>query len=128
MKPQTENWLKIARYDLKAAKDSFKTSNYLKTIEACHSSLEKLLKGIIIEYSKSKPPKIHDLLKLTSIALIKGLRVDTKKVLSELNELYMTTRYPENFEEVISYLSTSKTKVILKSTERIFKWLEKKIK
>jgi HEPN domain-containing protein len=128
MKPQTENWLKIAKYDLKAAKDNFKASNYLKVVEACHSSLEKLLKGIIVEHGKSTPPKIHDLLKLTSIALIKNLQADVKKMLSKLNELYMTTRYPENFEEVISYLSKDKTKEILKSTERIFIWLEKKIK
>ena len=53
MKPQTKNWLKIAKYDLKAAKDNFKASNYLKVVEACHSSLEKLLKGIIVEHGKS---------------------------------------------------------------------------
>ena len=128
MKPETENWLKIARYDLKAAKDNFKTQNYLKVIEACHSSLEKLLKGIIVEYVTSTPPKIHDLLKLTSIALIKNLQEETKKVINKLNELYITTRYPENFEEIISYLSKDKTNEILKSTERIFTWLEKKIK
>ncbi len=58
--------------------------------------------------------------------MIKNLQDDVKKVLSKLNELYMTTRYPENFEEVVSYLSKDKTKEILKSTERIFIWLEKK--
>ncbi len=128
MKPEAKNWLKIARYDLKAAKDNFKTQNYLKVIEACHSSLEKLLKGIIVEHVKLTPPKIHDLLKLTSIALIKNLQEETKKVINKLNELYITTRYPENFEEIVSYLSKDKTNEILKNTERIFKWLEKKIK
>ena len=127
MKPETENWLKIARYDLKAANDSFKTKNYLKVIENCHSSLEKLLKGIITENCKSKPPKIHDLLKLTSVALIKNLQGDIRKMLSKLNDLYMTTRYPDEFEETILYLSRDRTKEILESTERIFKWLEKKI-
>ena len=128
MKPETENWLKIAKYDLKAAKDNFKAQNYLKVIEACHSSLEKLLKGIIVEHVKSTPPKIHDLLKLTSIALIKNLQEETKKVINKLNELYITTRYPENFEEIVSYLSKDKTNKNLKSTERVFIWLEKKIK
>ncbi len=128
MKPETENWLKIAKYDLKVAKACLKSKFYLKVFEACHSSLEKLLKGIIVEHGKSTPPKIHDLLKLTSIALIKNLQDDVKRILSKLNELYMTTRYPENFEEVILYLSKDKTKEILKSTERIFIWLEKKIK
>lgn len=128
MKPETENWLKIARYELKVAKSLIKEDLFLKVVEHCHAALEKLLKGIITEQGKSTPPKIHDLLKLSSIALIKNLQDDIKKVLDKLNELYMTSRYPENFEGVLSYLSKDKTKEILKSTKRIFIWLEKKIK
>ena len=125
MKPETENWLKIARYDLNVAKGNYKLGFYLQVFESCHSALEKLLKGIINE--KEEPPKIHDLLKLTSVALIKNLQGDIRKMLSKLNDLYMTTRYPDEFEETILYLSRDRTKEILESTERIFKWLEKKI-
>lgn len=46
MKPETENWLKIARSDLKVAELCFKNDCHSKTIEQCHSCLEKLLKGI----------------------------------------------------------------------------------
>ena len=127
MKPQAENWLKIAKYDLNVAKGNFKLGFNLKVFENCHSSLEKLLKAIIVEHGKANPPKIHDLLKLTSLALIKNLQDDIKSVLDELNEVYITTRYPENIEEVLLQLSKEKTKIILTKSERIFKWLEKKI-
>ena len=127
MKPETENWLKIARYDLKVARGNLKLGFNLKVFESCHSSLEKLLKALITEHGKNKPPKIHDLLKLTSLALIRNLQDDIKQVLDELNEVYITTRYPENIEEVFLQLSKEKTKTILKKSERIFKWLEKKI-
>ncbi|MBI1859276.1 MAG: HEPN domain-containing protein [Candidatus Melainabacteria bacterium] len=50
MKKETENWLKIARNDLKIAKALFKEGLYLGVIEHSHASLEKLLKGIINEY------------------------------------------------------------------------------
>ncbi len=128
MKPETENWLEIAKYDLNVAKGNLKLGFNLQVFESCHSALEKLLKGIITEHGKTKPPKIHDLLKLTSIALIKNLQDDIKPVLDELNEVYMTTRYPENIKEVLQRLSKERTKAILKKSERIFKWLEKKIK
>lgn len=127
MKPQTENWLEIAKYDLNVAKGNLKLGFNLKVFENCHSSLEKLLKAIITEHGKTSPPKIHDLLKLTSLALIKNLQDDIKPVLDELNEVYMTTRYPENIREVLEQLSKERTKTILKKSERIFKWLEKKI-
>ena len=127
MKPETENWLKIARYDLSSAKGSFKTKHYLKVYESCHTSLEKLLKGIITEYGKTKPPKIHDLLKLTSLALIKELQSEIKQILDELNKVYMLSRYPEDFESITSTLTKKRTKEMIKKTERIFKWLEKKI-
>ncbi len=127
MKPETENWLKIARYDLKAAKGNYQIELYLKVFENCHAALEKLLKGIITEHGKTKPPKIHDLLKLTTLALIKELKNEIKQVLDELNKVYMVSRYPEDFESITSILTKERTKEMLKKTERIFKWLEKKL-
>lgn len=125
MKPETENWLKIARYDLKAAKGNYQIELYLKVFENCHAALEKLLKGIINE--KEEPPKIHNLLKLCSKALIDDLQKDVKSTLDDLNNVYISTRYPKNFDEINSYLSKERTEETLRQTERIFKWLEKKI-
>ena len=125
MKPETENWLKIARYDLNVAKGNYKLEFYLQVFESCHSALEKLLKGIINE--KEEPPKIHNLLKLCGKALIDDLQKDVKSTLDELNNVYISTRYPKNFDEINSYLSKEKTEEILQQAERVFKWLEKKI-
>jgi HEPN domain-containing protein len=69
MKRATENWLKIARYDLKVADDNYKLENFITVVEKCHSSLEKLLKGIITE-NNQEPNKIHDLLRLSSEAMV----------------------------------------------------------
>lgn len=49
MKKDTHNWIKIAKYDLKAAEVSFDGGMYLTCVEKCHNSIEKLLKGIINE-------------------------------------------------------------------------------
>ncbi len=128
MKPQAENWLEIARYDLKTADECFKSGLYLKVFENCHSSLEKLMKGIIAEQSPEAPPKIHDLLKLVSLTLIKNVDDDIRKVLDELNDVYISTRYPDNIKEIMSELTKERTQKILERVKEIQKWLMKQIK
>lgn len=126
MKKNTENWLKIAKYDLKAAELAFKGELYITAVEKCHNSLEKLLKGIITEQGK-QPLKIHDLLRLTSEALIENIQKDTLDLLNDLNNIYMTTRYPDELEMIEKDLNLDLTKKILTETKRIFTWLEKKL-
>ncbi len=123
---QVENWLKIAKYDLRAAKSAFKENLYLKVVENSHSAIEKLLKGLI-QSSNKQPPKIHNLMILASETILNELKEETKKTLDELNDAYMLTRYPDDFDAVELDLSKDKVQIILKRVERIFKWLEKKI-
>ena len=126
MKPETKNWLKIARYDLSAAKACLKSKFYLKVFENCHAAIENLLKGIITENTRNKPPKIHNLLRLVSIALLENLEKETKSLFDDLNNIYIATRCPKDFEELQDYLSKDKAIETYKKVERIFKWLEKK--
>ena len=64
MKPETENWLKIANNDLKIAELCLKNNCHSKVIEQCHSCLEKLLKGIIAEKKDIQPLDIQTILTL----------------------------------------------------------------
>lgn len=126
MKPSSKNWLKIARYDLKAAEAAYKSRLYIKVYENSHAALEKLLKGVIVENDKH-PKKIHDLLRLASEAVIENLKDEVKETFDELNTIYFSTRYPEDFDELEEELNKEKTKNLLKQVRRIFKWLEEKI-
>lgn len=126
MKPETENWLKIAKSDLKIAELCFKNNCHSKTIEQCHACLEKLLKGIIAERNDIQPPKIHDLLELVSRTLISNIQDDIKTLFDELNDLYISTRYPDNFD-IIENISKGRSADILKQTKEVFKWLQKQI-
>lgn len=126
MKKDTDNWLKIAKYDLRAAQVSFDGEMYLTCVEKCHNAVEKLLKGIITEHGKV-PSKIHNLLKLTSEALIDNLQDDIKSLFNKLNQIYTSTRYPDELDEIEELLSKPETEKILQATKEILKWLEKKI-
>lgn len=74
-----------------------------------------------------EPKKIHDLLRLTSEALIDDLQKETKDLFEELNNIYINTRYPDEFELLENELNMEQTKIIIDKTKGIFKWLEKKI-
>ena len=124
MKPETENWLKIAKNDLKIAELCLKNDYHSKVIEQCHSCLEKLLKAIITEKKDIQPPKIHDLLELASLTLISSIQDEIKALFDELNDLYISTRYPDNFD-IIENISKKRSKEIFQQTKEIFKWLQK---
>lgn len=126
MKKETENWLKIAKNDLKIAKALFKEGLYSGVIEHGHAALEKLIKGIIVEQNR-EPPKIHNLLRLVSMTLIQNVQEDIKITFEELNDLYFSVRYPENFDEVQIELSIQKITEIFNKINDIFKLLEKNI-
>ena len=116
MKPETENWLKIANNELKTANVLFKEELYLKVIEHSHAALEKIIKGIITEQNQN-PPKIHNLLKLSSISLIKNVEDD----------LYFSVRYPEDFDEIQAVLTKDKVGKIFDKVKGIYKLLEKNL-
>ncbi len=127
MKKETENWLKIARNDLKIAEVLFNNGLYLNVLEHTHAALEKLLKGLIVEQKDIQPPKIHDLLKLTTLALIENLQEDMRKTLDELNDLYLSTRYSGDFDKLVKVLHKEKVENVFNKSKEVFKWIQKKI-
>lgn len=72
MKNKTNNWLEIAKNDLKLAKElSTKSAWLYYSPHFCHQAIEKLLKAIIVEKTTEVPPYIHKIIKLTEIVKIK---------------------------------------------------------
>ena len=126
MKKETENWLKIARNDLKVAESLFKSGLYINVIEHSHAALEKLLKGIIAD-KNNKPPKIHSLLELASLTLIENLETDMKKLFQELDIKYIAVRYPEDLDYLQKSLPKEIIQNILVRVKEVFKCLEKNI-
>jgi HEPN domain-containing protein len=127
VKKQTENWLKIAKYELSAAEALFKNELYLKSVEHCHAALEKLLKGLITS-NDQEAPRIHDLLRLASLALVENLQSEITPILDEVNRCYMISRYPDDIDDLLEEINNTEAERILKETKRIFAWLNQKIK
>ena len=127
MKKETENWLKIANNDLKAAEKLFKDGLYLNVIEHSHAALEKLLKGIVFDQTNENPPKIHGLLRLVSMTLITNLELDIEDLLKELDIKYIAVRYPEDVDALQASLPKEIVSKILSKVKEVFRCLEKNI-
>ena len=127
MKKETENWLKIANNDLKVAEELFKDGLYLNVIEHSHAALEKLLKGVIFDQKNENPPKIHSLLRLVSMTLIKNLEINIEDLFKELDIKYIAVRYPEDVDALQASLPKEVVSKILSKVKEVFKCLEKNI-
>jgi len=100
-----------------------KTGRYIYVVFMCHLSLEKALKAHVEIVQDKMPPKIHDLVTLTDRA---GLIIpeDLNKIVLELNEASIPTRYPEDLQRSLAVYTKAFCKRILKETEVTQKWLK----
>jgi HEPN domain-containing protein len=127
MKKDTEYWIKISKYDLSTARAMMRSGRYLYVLFMCQQTIEKTLKGLIVEIKDIFPPKSHDLLKLANITEI-DIDNSIQKLLSELSYYYIETRYPEDIININKKVTKKKAGEYLSKTEELFKWLNQKLK
>jgi HEPN domain-containing protein len=61
-------WLDLAQYDLDTAQAMLETKRYLYVGFMCHQTVEKALKGLIVQFKAENPPPIHSLLRLADLS------------------------------------------------------------
>ncbi len=122
MKKSVKNWLESARYDLETAEHMFRAGRYIYTIFMCHLALEKVLKAKIQESSEKTPPKTHNpryLVKLSGTELPE----DKLIFISKLSDISVPTRYPEDFDRLITSYHRDVAREYLDKTKEIFAWM-----
>ncbi len=95
MKPETAEWVEIAKSDLEMASIALETGFYQHTVFCCQQSIEKLMKAIWTErHGVGTHPRVHNLVKLASRL---GLEVPTqwRNLLVDLTDQIFPSRYPE---------------------------------
>ena len=112
MKKRVEEWIHFVEADIKAIKKLIEDPS-LSQIAAfhCQQAVEKLFKALI-EDKLEKTPKIHDLGKLYGMILDNdpgiNIQID-ENVLSEINDVYIDTRYPPDLGLIPSGIPTKET-------------------
>ena len=122
MKKRVEEWIYYAEADIRSIKKLIEDPT-LSQIAAfhCQQAVEKLLKAVI-EDRRTKTPKIHDLGKLYGMILDIEPRMNIEideNVLSEINDVYIDTRYPPDLGLLPNGIPTEET------IERFIREIEK---
>ena len=126
MDKATQEWIKIAEYDLETAKAMLKTKRYLYVVFMCQQAIEKILKAIYSKQKKELPPRIHNLINLSNFLELE-ISEEDKNFLSKLNQFYIATRYPSEHIRLAKSLDQDKAKNYLNKTEEMLECLRKKI-
>jgi HEPN domain-containing protein len=118
------NWLRLSEYDLLTADAMLQTGRYLYVAFMCQQSVEKMLKAIYVKKMDEAPPRIHNLIRLSSLCEIeKSLPEDLDSFLIELNSYYLESRYNEDIEEMSEKIDKNQAEYIYYKTKLLLKWL-----
>jgi HEPN domain-containing protein len=102
--PLPEQWADRAQYDLETAQAMLDSARFLYVLFCCQQAVEKMLKGVIAARTGEFPPRLHNLMQLAKLA---GLEPDARRarLMRELSEYYVQSRYPEQMEVSFSEVS-----------------------
>lgn len=129
MKTITKKWLNLARDDLKVSGLVAKRGYHLHALFLSQQAIEKMLKAIIAENSPDNPPYTHNLMLLLTAASLAGEISDgDRKTLAFLNTFYIEARYPTTKRKLDQSVRLARKKRVLHDVERIFRWLEGKLR
>lgn len=125
MEQDVKYWVDLSRYDIETAEAMLASGRYLYVLFTCQQSIEKMLKALVVKNTGSFPPKIHDLVKLVSIAKI-DIETEQKEFLAKLNYYYLETRYPRELSEISKQIKKDAALECYNTTTKFLKWLRSK--
>ena len=122
MKPDVKYWVDLSKYDIETADAMLSSGRYLYVLFTCQQAIEKMLKALVVKNTKSFPPKIHDLVKLVSLAKI-DIETEQKEFLAKLNYYYLETRYPRELTAISKQIKQDAALEFYNKTKKMLKWL-----
>ncbi|MDR1342173.1 MAG: HEPN domain-containing protein [Prevotellaceae bacterium] len=118
-----EEWFLQSDYDLEVADSMLQTGRNIYSIFMCHLSVEKALKGLYIKRLNKIPPKIHNLMYFVGKTAL-DVPDEANVFLAWINELSITTRYPEDLRKMIALYTKKQTADIYQQTKSVPQWIK----
>jgi HEPN domain-containing protein len=91
---QIDYWRKGAEEELEVAELLLEKRRFRHSMFLAHLALEKMLKAHGTRVTRDVPPRIHNLVRLAELAMLK-LTVDQLRTLRIMNSYQLEGRYPE---------------------------------
>ncbi len=123
MEIEVKNWLRQAKNDLAAAKNSLNSRNFDWACFQAQQAAEKALKAVYIKIKKSLL-KVHDLVKLSREV---GAPPDIILKCTKIAPVYFEVRYPEGDELPSEKITKEKAEELIQLSEEVLLWTEKKL-
>jgi HEPN domain-containing protein len=128
MEKAAKNWVATSNYDIRTAEAMHKAGRYIYVVFMCHLAIEKMLKALLANSNPEIfPPKVHNLIHLSQKAEITPPD-DLKDFLQRIDNVSITTRYPEDLRRLSKEFDQLAAKRILSDTKRMIKWLKQLLK
>lgn len=119
----TEYWHDTAINDWKTAKFLWDSKRYDACLFYCHLVLEKLLKGLIVQTTKTPAPYMHDLVELLSKTKINA----DEKIINNLaifTGFNIRCRYPKDKLAFYKLCNRKFSEPYFKEAEKLVIWLK----
>jgi len=123
----SQEWFKQAEYDIDTAQIMLRSGRYVYCVFMCHLSIEKALKGLYVKNFAKNPSKIHSLVYFSQ-ALSLNLPVQFKEFIENLDDISVSTRYPEELGKLLKEYTLKRAQVIFGNSKGALKWLKKELK
>lgn len=120
-------WKDLSDYDITTAKFMFKTGRYPYCLFMCHLSIEKILKALIVKYTKKQSPYSHNLVDLAKRIKFE-FSDDNKNLLADLTEFNLEARYPEWQKQFYKKSTRGYTLKYFNQSIKLQKWLRNYLK
>jgi HEPN domain-containing protein len=121
-------WIDSAEHDLSTAEALLETGKYDWSLFMGHLVLEKVLKALFVKGNENKiPPKIHNLVRLSEIALLE-LDSETKIFFDRVNDFNLEVRYPEYKNEFYKLCTKELAVENLIKIKESFSWIKSLLK
>lgn len=125
------NTKKITEYLLTTAEHNYKTSRlllagkrYPECLFFCHLMIEKILKALVVKYTKTHAPFTHKLVDLAKLAKI-HLTEDQVDQLTTITEFNIATRYYEVKFDFYKKCTKAYTEEYFQISKQLYLWLKK---
>ena len=119
-------WFNGAKYDLSVANAMLKSKKYPYALFMGHLALEKLLKALVVKYTKAHAPLSHS---LPYLAERSGVEIPEESLikLREFMEFHFEARYPDVTKAFYKKCTSTYTPQKLREMKEVIKWIKSKL-
>jgi len=121
-----QHWLRFAESDMVSAEALHRAGQELNALFHLQQAVEKTLKELLLRRSEVQPPRIHGLRGLSERCGLKSTKKQTL-LIENLRQYYVESRYPGDWDEGPSEVTTKEVERLIPETKEFIEWLQSQI-